>query len=166
MTNKPIRVDGDVAYVPLTKGYEAVIDAADVDLVSAYSWRALVRKDTVYAQAQTARPNRVALLLHRVVIGAPSGLHVDHKDGDGLNNRQSNLRLATRGENSRNCRLSRANTSGLKGASYDKRSRRWQSYIRVKGKMKHLGLYDSAEAAHRAYCRASETLHGDFGRTK
>ena len=37
---RQIRVDGNIAYVPLTRGYEAVIDAADVPLVEGWNWYA------------------------------------------------------------------------------------------------------------------------------
>ena len=49
MNIRQIRIQGDIAYVPLTKGYEAVIDAADVPLVQGNNWSATVRKRTCYA---------------------------------------------------------------------------------------------------------------------
>lgn len=166
MTNRQIRLEGDLAFIPLTQGYEAVIDAADVPLVSGVTWRALVRRDTVYAQAQGPRPARTPMLLHRVLTGEPVGFKVDHRDGDGLNNRRTNLRVATSHQNGQNSRLSRANTSGLKGASWEKRARKWQASIRIQGTQKHLGYYATAEEAHAAYCAASQEHHGEFGRVK
>lgn len=170
---RPIRIDGDVAYVPLTKGYEAVIDAADAPLVDGRNWSALVvlKKDRtpakVYAKTDILMDGRhVTVLLHRLLMGMKDGLTVDHRDGDGLNCRRLNMRDATRRQNSQNRKLSSDSTSGLKGASWDRTHGKWQSCIRVDGRKKHLGYFaDRAEAAA-TYAKASAQYHGEFGRTE
>jgi hypothetical protein len=95
----------------------------------------------------------------------PEG-EIDHINGDGFDNRISNLRLATRSQNNMNVRAHRDSTSGLKGAYWDKRSRTWLAQIRLNGKQHYLGKYDTAEEAHAAYCAAAERLHGAFARTE
>ena len=164
---REIRVCGKVAYVPLTQGYEAVIDVDDVGLVSGFSWQVLVLKRQTYA----LRKHRIGLVyrnvyLHRALMDAPAGMQVDHMDTDGLNNRRGNLRLATRHQNGQNSRLSRRNTSGFKGVSWDRQRNKWRAKIKFGDKQSHLGLFDSAEGAHAAYCEASARLHGEFGRTE
>lgn len=159
-----IRIEGDVAYVPLTKGYEAVIDAIDVPLVESWCWCAQVCPRAVYAIRSDHRPNRRTIRMHRVLMGEIHGLEVDHRDGDGLNNRRKNLRVATRTQNIRNQRLRSDNTSGIKGVHWFKASRKWRACICLNGKNRHLGSFDSREEAHDAYRTASKEMHGEFGR--
>jgi hypothetical protein len=162
---RPIRIDGDIAYVTLTKGYVAVIDAADVPLVEGRNWGARLDKNTVYARrTDTSGPAPRTVLLHRMLLGEPKGFQVDHKDGDGLNNRRSNLRVATNQQNASNARLSRLNTSGFKGVSWHKQRRKWYARIRKDGRSVHLGMHHTPEDAHAAYAAASADLHGPFGR--
>ena len=81
-------------------------------------------------------------------------------DGDGLNNTFSNLREATPYQNSQNMRTAPKNyRSGLLGASYHKRSGKWEAQIRSKGKKSHIGLYATPEEAHAAYLSAKRILH-------
>jgi hypothetical protein len=130
MSIRPIRVDGDVAYVPLTKGYVAVIDALDVHLVERWNWGAKQDARTVYAKRGFKCGGRQhSLLIHRVILEAPAGVEVDHINGNGLDNRRSNLRLATKSQNMQNMRLSRINTSGFKGVCWDKDRGKWRAHI-------------------------------------
>jgi hypothetical protein len=162
---RPITIEGDAAYVALTKGYKAVIDAEDAHLVDGWNWTALVRRNTVYAYRKDCSGQKLrAAYMHRVIMGEPEGLQVDHRDGDGLNNCRSNLREATHAENMRNRRLGRDNTTGFKGVAWHKASGKYQAKIRLNGERKWLGLHDTPEAAHAAYRKASTRLHGEFGR--
>lgn len=94
----------------------------------------------------------------------PHGFLVDHRDGNGLNNRWLNLRRATFSQNVCNSKLGRSNTSGFKGVSFDRKSGRWHAQIMLDRKQKHLGRFPTPELAHAAYCHAAERLHGDFAR--
>jgi hypothetical protein len=162
---RPIRIEGNIAYVPLTKGYEAVIDAADVALVEAHNWCASVDANTVYAQRKDCSgPKKRTVWLHRAIMGEPSGLKVDHKDGNGLNNRRYNLREATHAENMRNRRTNENNTSGFKGVYLNKQSEKWCAQIKLNGKNRQLGRFDTPEEAHAAYATASAKLHGEFAK--
>ncbi len=166
---RPIRIEGNIAYVPLTQGYEAVIDAADVPLVEGHNWRAQVerRKDGtikgIYAvRLITVEKRRVAVLMHRVITDAPDGLEVDHKDTNGLHNTRSNLRQATSMQNAQNRRRRTDNTSGFKGVSY--RRGRWIARISACGKDMQVGRFNCRTAAAIAYAKASAALHKEFGR--
>lgn len=165
MKTRPIRIEGDFAYVTLTQGYEAIIDASDVPLVSEWNWYAIKDGNTVYAQRSSPNTECRTVRMHRVLIGAPNGLWVDHRDGNGLNNSQANLRLATVQQNCHNSRTSKRNTSGLKGVSWSKANGKWHAQIRINGKPRHLGYFRTPESAYAAYCEASASLHGEFGRT-
>ncbi len=166
---RPILVEGQVAYVPLTKGYEAIIDAADVPLVEGANWHALesTKGGTVYATRTILRDGkRQHLLMHRALLGVDDpSVEVDHRDGDGLNNRRSvNLRVGTKSENQCNARLRRDNKTGFKGVFYYRPTDTWRASIRYQGKQLHLGYHRCPTAAALAYARASRELHGEFGR--
>ncbi len=158
---RPIRIDGDVAYVTLTKGYVAIIDAADVPLVDGKNWCAVVGRRTVYASRKVAE--RIELL-HRVIMAALYGMVVEHLDGDGLDCRRENLRLATHAQNTYNQRLARNNTSGFKGVSWNNRAGRWRAEITAGGKTMNLGYFVYIDDARAAYADASKRYHGKFGR--
>lgn len=164
--NRTIRIEGNVAYVPLTKGYEAIIDADDVPLVEGYTWKAFVDKRRVYATTEIGgRKNKTGIRMHRLIMGAPKGVDVDHIDHNGINNRRANMRLCTRSENLQNQRKRLDNTSGFKGVNYYKRTGRWRAYIMRDSKEQHLGYFDTPEEAHSAYCKASKEIHGEYGFT-
>lgn len=90
---------------------------------------------------------------------------IDHIDGNPANNAFSNLRLATNAQNSRNKRLSKSNSSGVKGVYWAKDRRKWGAAIRVNYRRIHLGFYEKIEDAEAAYAKASMQHHRDFGRT-
>lgn len=89
---------------------------------------------------------------------------VDHINGDTSDNRIENLRQASHAENSKNLKLSRANTSGLKGVHLHRQSGRWRARIKSDGRSHSLGLFNSKEDAHQAYREAAQSLHGQFAR--
>ena len=166
---RPIRVEGDVAYVTLTKGYEAIIDADDVPMASQFNWQALVFAHTVYAQRCTARDidgKQTSILLHRAIMDAQKGVEVDHICGNGLDNRRANLRFATRSENMCNARMRLKNKSGYKGVFWHKGNRAWRAKIVLNGIAKELGSFNTPEAAYTAYVKASAEYHGEFGRVR
>lgn len=168
---RPIRVEGQVAYVPLTKGYTAIIDTADVAIVEGFNWCALECKAAdgtmraVYATRTVRGPGfKRHCMMHRVIADTPEGMDTDHRDGDGLNNRRGNLRQATRSQNARNMRMKAVNTSGIKGVSWHKASNRWRATINTGTGLKHLGSFKCTTAAAIVYAKASRDLHGEFGR--
>ena len=82
---------------------------------------------------------------------------IDHINGDGFDNRISNLREATAAENQQNQSLHRNNTSGYPGVH--RSNGRWKAQIKVGGRKIHLGQYDTAEEAHGAYLAAKVDRH-------
>jgi hypothetical protein len=163
---RPIRIDGDLAYVTLTKGLVAVIDAADVPLVDGVNWCASGPAEAVYAARSSGRVNgrQEFILMHRLLVGTAAGLHTDHIDGNGLNNRRSNLRQATPSENACNRGISKRNSSGAKGVCFAKDTGKWQAAIRVAGILMYLGQFKCRTGAALAYAKASKQMHGQFGR--
>lgn len=109
---------------------------------------------------------KVAVYLHREVIRLVEGICtaecVDHINGNPLDNRYSNLRLATKSQNMSNRGKTQANTSGFKGVSLHKPTGKWKAYIRKDCKQYYLGLFKTPQEAAAAYNRAARQLHGDF----
>ena len=163
---RQIRIEGNIAYVPLTRGLDAIIDAEDVNLISGYNWTAYKGGRTFYAsRTKNAKYYQKNVSMHRVIIKAPPKMHVDHINGNGLDNRKENLRLATQSQNQHNARRRVDNPSGYKGVRAYKDTGKYQARITCSGKQYHLGYFETAIEAHNAYCAASEKLHGKFGRT-
>lgn len=105
--------------------------------------------------------HRLAVL---IVTGAMPKYDVDHRNGDGTDNRWSNLREATKLENGANRGPTKRNATGFKGVSLNRRSGRYRASIQVAGKWQWLGSFATAEDAHAAYVAACRSQCGDFAR--
>jgi hypothetical protein len=99
--------------------------------------------------------------LHRLLLGFPKN-EVDHKDGDGLNNRRSNLRKATKSQNQHNRKVNKASSSGCKGVFPN--GNKWEAGIGINGRRKYLGLFSSIAEAAIAYDAAAEKHYGGFSK--
>ena len=100
--------------------------------------------------------------IHRIVTDAPSGVVVDHIDGDSLNNTKINLRVANKRQNMANTSKLKNNKSGLKGVV--KRGKRYRSYIHDNGKTIYLGSFTTPEKAACEYDKKAKALFGEFAR--
>ena len=112
---------------------------------------------------------RTSYLAHRIAWmfannEDPCDLFVDHVNGDRSDNRIVNLRLCTHEENMRNSKMSKLNTSGYKGVTFDKERNKWSAHISINNKGVSLGRFDTPELAHMAYAKAAAELHGEFAR--
>lgn len=124
-----------------------------------------VRRPDGYLQVAMGRGN---ILAHRLafMLGhgrAPVG-EIDHINRDKADNRLANLREATKAQNGANKIPSRRSISGIKGASWCNRARKWRATIRVATRQVHLGFFATAEEAHAAYVEAARKYHGEFAR--
>jgi AP2 domain. len=89
---------------------------------------------------------------------------IDHANCDPSDNRFSNLRLASRGQNAANIRTPRHNTSGRKGVTWDRTSGKWLAFAWTGGRFRNLGRYDTKEEASGAYMRHMAGLYGPYAR--
>jgi hypothetical protein len=170
-TFEPIyQPETDTYLIPLTHGYHAVIDAEDI-VIANVRWHAAVQSTgTVYAMHGLTMPNgkRRNGYLHRLIIERTlerelvKGEMTDHINGDGLDCRRQNLRLATCSQNGANRKINSNSTSGLKGVFWNKHKNTWQSVICVEGKSHHLGSFRTPEAAHEAYADAAKRFFGEY----
>ena len=101
--------------------------------------------------------------LHRLLMASNTRLLVDHKNGDRLDNRRGNLRLATSSQNGANVGKLNTNTSGFKGVV--PHGDRFRAYIHLRGKTKYLGTFDDVRGAACAYDKAANKLFGRFAAT-
>lgn len=156
---RPIRIEGDIAYVTLTQGFEAVVDAADVPLVESRSWSVLTTKRSNgsiarYATSGGSTSDLGHQLMHRVIMGNPVGMKIDHRDHDGLNNRRGNLRPVDDSGNAHNARRSK-DTGFPRGVSPDKNGRTYAFTASVRR-----GGYPTPEAASAARTAWLSAQHG------
>jgi len=149
--------------LPLTQNQTVIIDDADRPLVSGYSWYAVECNGKFYPQAKEPGTNQ-PIYLHRYIMGAGADEEVDHRNGDSLNFRHSNLRVCDSTGNNRNVGKRAGLSSRYKGVHWHKAMDRWQAKINVDGRGKHLGYFHDEMEAARAYEEASLRLHGEFGR--
>lgn len=138
----------------------ARVDDEDYDLLVPLTWTAVQGKTH---RSPYLKSFKLGMYMHRFILGASQGDLVDHIDMDTTNNQKENLRICSRAENGRNRGKTRRNSSGFKGVSWHKKTGKWRARIRA-GQEIHLGLFDSAEEAYKAYTEASVRLHKDFAR--
>ena len=135
----------------------AMIDKEDVNKIKNFSWwpaRQQHHQEYFYAMAQrkkTKVKERKTILMHHLIKEVPEGKEIDHINGNGLDNRQENLRDATASQNCMNIRPRENTTSKYKGVSWDKNKERWRARIQIEGKMIHLGRFREEENAAKAY---------------
>lgn len=145
------------------KGLFALVDDADYEFLSQRKWHARTGKYTTYAQSYTSRKavgGRRTLSMHRVILDAPENMDVDHVNGNGLDNRRENIRLATDQQNNWNSGIKKHSTNKYKGIY--KHGHNWKAEIRVSGKHIPLGHFPTQFEAANAYNEAAKKFHGEF----
>lgn len=150
--------------VPLSQGKVAIIDDEDAFRILVHKWYAHIDTNgCLYAVRTIKRDGRNTMQrMHRVIANAPPGALVDHINGDGLDNRRSNLRVCSTSQNGHNRPKTSRNSTGYKGVSWHKRYRKFAANICHERKQYSLGRFDSKEDAARAYDEAARILHGEF----
>ncbi len=147
--------------IPIGKGKVALVDDEDYEAISAFNWYFNFNGYAVRTFC-IGYPKSKHYRMHRQILGVTDpSIHVDHINGDRLDNRRSNLRLCTNAENLRNRITPKNNTSGFKGVTLTA-EKRWKAQIKFERKYYYLGLFSTAEAAHEAYKAAAVKLHGEF----
>lgn len=148
--------------IPLVNGGVALIDDEDYAIIKDHDWRCKPHGHTKYAYATRKRYSGLAM--HRLILGlTDSKMYTDHRNHNGLDNRRSNLRIATLSQNHHNILFNKSNTSGYKGVCWDKTRNLWRAYIGFNGnKGITIGRFGSAIEAAKAYDAKAIELYGEF----
>lgn len=142
-------------------------------MASASRWNGRLANKPAFTTINTSgylcgRVLNKTLMAHRVIWAIHNGsfpdFEIDHINGDKMDNKLSNLRLATLTQNQHNTGLRATNSTGYKGVSFRKNQGRFTSSISVNSKSVHLGSFDTAELASEAYQIAAKRYHKDFYR--
>lgn len=148
--------------IVLADGSVALIDNQDFHWLSQRNW---YRNASGYAVCDLwGRRGGMKVLMHRLILLAPDTATVDHANGNILDNRRSNLRLATMGQQNAN----RAKTFGksrFKGVYRRRDGLKWCAQAKPHGgKMTYLGSFEDEIEAARAYDTAALQFFGEFAR--
>lgn len=149
-------------YIPLTQGRYARVDDADIDWLRQWKW--LLVGPGYAGRFDSTDGGRQIVYMHRAILDAQPGQHVDHINGDRLDNRRANLRLVTNTQNQQNKRTPSHNTSGHKGVCWHKGVGKWHVRITINGKRLHLGYTRDRETAARLYDAAARYFFGEYAR--
>lgn len=153
--------------IKLTQNRVAIVDDDDFERLNQYKWHAYMNRNTFYAIRQISKINgeKATISMHREIMNTPKDIQIDHKFGNGLDNRKDNLRLCTQQENRFNQKNPNKNNKlGIKGIRWYKRTMKFQAKIQVYGKTIHLGYFNVSGDADSAYRKAEEKYFGKFAR--
>lgn len=145
--------------IPLTQDRFAFVDDEDYEYLMQWKWILLINGKHKYA---IRRENGKPIMMHRVIMRVSDGFIVDHRNGNGLDNTRSNLRVCTNEENIRNRKLNQNSTTGYKGVT--RRNSRFTAKVVFQGKDYFLGRFDTAVEAAKAYDKKAKELFGEFAK--
>lgn len=165
----PVLYNEGFVLIPLGHGKYASVDLIDADRVLAHRWYAVrpnPKSDIEYAQTTVyVDGKKRSVYMHHTVLMPVPGKRVDHRDGNGLNNRRNNLRHSSQQQNQHNRNARRDGSSRFKGVYFHKAAGKWAASIKTPdGLRKHLGLFGDEVEAARVYDLAAAEYFGAYAR--
>jgi len=153
--------------IPLTRGKFALVDDSDFNFLAQFKWCAYknAKSGVWYALRNIRRPNGKwrTIFMHQVLL--PGVPQIDHRDGNGLNNRRKNIRPCTYSQNNINQHKRLDNTSGHKGVYKHSYTDSWVATIGVNGKHVYLGIFKQKKDAIKVRKEAALLHYGEFVKT-
>ena len=150
--------DGYVIGYTSNTNKQFIFDADDYEKVSKYHW---YEESNGYIRSSgKKKENRI--LLHRLIMGFPEDIGIDHINHNTFDNRKSNLRIATTSQNAMNSIKRSNNTSGVTGVVWIKNRNNWKAEIKANDETIYLGIYDKFEDAVKARKEAEDKYFGEW----
>jgi len=140
------------------QGDSILVSDCDFDWLSSIEWSVYDRYAESVIMGSTVK-------MHRLILVASELKHVDHIDGDELNNQRENLRLCNRFQNQQNRKLNKNSTTGRKGVKLMPNGK-FRARVQAFGKRYSLGCFDTLEEASEARSKKAKELHDEFYREK
>ena len=147
--------------IKLTQGKVALVDDEDFEYLNQFKWYASKIDNTYYAcRCQRIGKIHKKYMIHRVIMNTPANMVTDHIDHNGLNNQKNNLRICTTAQN----QMNKLPQNKYKGVYFDKRKNHTyiKASIKLGGKLKHLGFFNTDKDAAIAYNIKARELFGEF----
>jgi hypothetical protein len=144
-------------------GRVAKVDDKNYEKVLEHRWHVAQKPgQSAYAITTIYRDGkRTTITMHRLITGWPG--RIDHRNFDGLDNQEHNLRPVTASESSRHRRKQRTpSSSRFIGVCWHRTNKKWIANVQVNGKRRHLGYFTSEEDAAAARDAVIEKMHGEF----
>ena len=157
--------------IELTQGKQAVVDMQDYAVLSRYKWMAVRDANNMWYAVTRTRPYTNSYLrMHRIILDARPGQAIDHINGDGLDNRRSNLRWCNESQNQANsCKrltyAGRPTSSRFKGVSWHRNKKHWGVHICHHDERRYVGTYRNEAIAAMAYDLAALKAFGSYARS-
>lgn len=143
-------------HIYLTKGKISLVDDEDFEFIVQFKWRTNDVAGKYYGVREIWNGgDRYSEHLHRVILERKLGRKLrrseitDHKNGDGLDNRRKNLRIANHSQNGMNKAIRSDNTSGYRGIHFSKERQKFEVYLNKNGKRYRFGRFNKLEDAIR-----------------
>lgn len=150
--------------VQLTRGQVTIVDNEDYARVIQYKWYACYSKNGNYYAYRYNPATYGVQSITAFLLQTTRGTLVDHANGNTLDNRRTNIRVATIAQNNYNQSKREGMSSQYKGVSWDSRRGRWVAKITREYKSKFLGYYHNEWEAAKAYDVAAVEYFGEFAR--
>lgn len=146
--------------ITMSSGHIILIDTGDYEW--AMQWKWCLDKDGYPHRQQRPGGKRTRHLMHKELLGLGTDVSVDHKNGNRLDVRRANLRVATKSQNGCNRGVPANNSSGYKGVSFNKGRGKWEAYVNINKQRTRLGYFMDLRQAVIAYNTKALELHGEF----
>jgi len=164
-----------------SNGLRTLVDDIDFEYLNQYSWHAKkdksIKRENYYVQCSYIIRKKLGTgRMHRIIMSRileekknmikvneflknPDKYFIDHIDGNGLNNRRSNLRIVSPRENQQNRHHNK--TSKYPGVSWNIIAKKWLCRIQINGQRVHLGLFEDEMEAYQTYLKACELIENN-----